>query len=399
MALDRGLSALAFRLATVLLHYEGERGCFPSQERLGDDLGISIDSVQRYLRELELYGFLIVDKRGRRNNYRLKPIYEPPIPNGSIVRSGQLEVENAPKETPPAPRTLRGRQRSHSLAEKEVRRQTAPVRRIKPPHPPHQRTAAAQGSEAHGEVRHTAPVRPIQTAPVRLMADETPHRCGTTKNHTSKKNQHHQPVGGVEYLSKEDDPQTGIVALQRVGVNVVLADLGIHAGRARRLRERELFQWAEWVQSSERNGIFNKAGFAASKIRVGCALGEAFPEVVERETRKLEAQRMSALQAEAELRAERELCERSRLADDQIASLNANDRRELRERALKHSAVWLTSNLSPDLFERFVRGAERRLVLEAQPEGSSGGGRDDQPVPFAPYLLQGLPNVKRRTPR
>jgi biotin operon repressor len=63
MALDRGISAVAFRLATVLLHYEGELGCFPSQERLSDDLGISVDSVQRYLRELELYGFLVVEAR------------------------------------------------------------------------------------------------------------------------------------------------------------------------------------------------------------------------------------------------------------------------------------------------------------------------------------------------
>jgi len=128
MALDPGLSAVAFRLGTVLLHYEGELGCFPSQERLSDDLGISVDSVQRYLRELELYGFLVVEKRGRRNNYRLEPIYEAPIGHDTIEETGQLEIENQPKRQPPSPRTLRSRPTLAARAEDGMSQNIAPVR-------------------------------------------------------------------------------------------------------------------------------------------------------------------------------------------------------------------------------------------------------------------------------
>ncbi|MGH7747110.1 MAG: helix-turn-helix domain-containing protein, partial [Candidatus Dormibacteria bacterium] len=109
MALDPGLSHPAFRLASLLLHYEGELGCFPSQERLSKNLNLSLDSVQRYLRELELYGFLVREKRGRRTNYSLEPLYEAPIGHGSLEETGQLEVENLAKRRPPSPRTLRRR--------------------------------------------------------------------------------------------------------------------------------------------------------------------------------------------------------------------------------------------------------------------------------------------------
>jgi biotin operon repressor len=150
MALDSGLSAVAFRLATVLLHYEGELGCFPSQERLSTDLGISVDSVQRYLRELELYGFLIVEKRGRRNNYRLEPIYEAPIGHGSIEETGQLEVENLPKRRPPQPRSLRARTPVET-AKISASEHAAPVRSI---------THGTSGSQI------AAPVRSIGTPDV-----------------------------------------------------------------------------------------------------------------------------------------------------------------------------------------------------------------------------------------
>jgi len=366
MALDRGLSAVAFRLATVLLHYEGELGCFPSQERLGDDLGISVDSVQRYLHELELYGFLVVEKRGRKNNYCLAPIYEAPIGHGSIEETGRLEVENRSKRRPPSPRTLRSRPPGATAAEEASEPNTAPVRSFDHRQPHEQIAAPVRPSKASSRNELTAPVRLTNTAPHRYEDIDSPHGCGTNKNHSIIKNQQQQDASATDVgddVQKNNSETEAIAALQRVGVNIVSADLGVHAGRERKLLDSELLEWATWVWSAEKSGIANKAAFAASKVRMGFTVDDIFPQFVDRAVFELRQKDVNALKAEAEDAAEEIHRQRSRQADTAIASLDTASRQDLRARALSDPAAWIGRDVSPDIFDRLISAVERRLVL------------------------------------
>ena len=367
MALDRGVSAVAFRLATVLLHYEGELGCFPSQDRLSDDLGISVDSVQRYLRELELYGFLVIEKRGRKNNYRLEPLYEAPIGHGSIEETGQLEVENQAKRQPPSPRSLRSRSLVPKTAEEASPQSAAPVRSLDDSRPRAQLAAPVRPIEAMERASFTALERSVNTAPLRPITDEAPHGCGTNKNYLNKKNQHQQDVTQRtvgENLIVVDDVCEAIASLQRVGVNLVLNDLGFHAGRDRRLIRVELLEWAAWVQSADTCGIANKPAFAASKMRNGFTVGDAFPHFVDREVRERERQFAIAQRSKAEDEVEKRHRERSKLADALIASLDDDRRHNLRVKALSDPAALIGRDVSPPMFDRLVTSIEHRLILD-----------------------------------
>ncbi len=155
-----------------------------------------------------------------------------------------------------------------------------------------------------------------------------------------------------------------IASLQRVGVNIVSAELGLHAGRGRRLRHLELLEWATWVQSAEKNGIANKTAFAASKVRLGFTVGDAFPDLADRALLERELQLASAQKAEAEDAAEEIHRERSRRADALIASLDAGSRQDLRAKALSDPAAWIGRNVSADMFDRLVTAVERRLMLD-----------------------------------
>lgn len=367
MALDRGVSAVAFRLATVLLHYEGELGCFPSQERLSDDLGISVDSVQRYLRELELYGFLVVEKRGRRNNYRLEPLYEAPVGHGSIEETGQLEVENQPKRERPSPRSLRSRPLVAKAAAKAPPQSAAPVRPIGDSSLRAELAARVRPIKASGRAPSTAPVRPVNAAPQRPKTIEAPHGCGTNKNQLYIENQHQQDASRAnvgEDMVENDDVCGAIASLQHVGVNIVSAELGLHAGRGRRLLHLELLEWATWAQSAETNGIANKTAFAASKVRLGFTVGDTFPNLSNRTLREREHLLASAQKAEAEDAAAEIHRERSEMADALIASLDAASRQDLRAKALSDPAAWIGRNVSPLMFDRLVTAIERRLMLD-----------------------------------
>ena len=365
MALDRGLSAVAFRLGTVLLHYEGELGCFPSQGRLSDDLGISVDSVQRYLRELELYGFLVVEKRGRRNNYRLEPVYEAPIGHGSIEGTGQLEIENQQKRQPPSPRRLRSRPVVATRAEEGTSQETAPVRSIRRSQSQDRLAAFVRPIESAEPPKSTAPVRSVNAAPLRSEVIERPHQCGTNKNQSNIKKQHQQDASAadvVENFEENNDVTEGVASLQRIGVNIVAADLGLHGVRGRALLNDELLEWAIWVQSTEKTGIVNKTAFAATKVRVGFKVEDLFPKIVDRASR--DEQLTSVQKAKAEEAVECVYRERSRQADALIAALDAGSRQDLRAKALSDPTAWIARDVSPAMFERLVTAVERRLVLD-----------------------------------
>lgn len=59
----------------MLLKYAWQNEfCFPGQERLGEDMGVTLPSANRYLKELESKGFIRVKRRGqgKTNKYFLK---------------------------------------------------------------------------------------------------------------------------------------------------------------------------------------------------------------------------------------------------------------------------------------------------------------------------------------
>lgn len=418
MAFDTGLSPMAFRLASLLLHYEGDRGCFPSQSRLSKDLGVSEDSTARYLRELELYGFLARQKRnGVHNTYILAPLYEPPIAHGSIEETGSLEVENAPKRRPPRTRDLRVKRPDPELPLKSL----APVKPIssarsrrgasadrapsinerpaalEPPAPARVVAEAAQTAapaservvaNAHfldearkvpapvrvvNDVSHSEPAAPVRVEPTATVRVEPaalarvdhPHARGSKKNEEPNEHKnHHQELARPIVPGGEEEKITGLGALQRSGVNVGRRDLGVHEGRGRILSDDELLAWARWVAGPAKSGIANKAAFAAAKVRMGCVLEEAVP-AAGAARRNEEITAAAQRETDARDRADRERMQR---ADVLLAALTPAERAVLRDQALNDASVWLARKTSGALFSVIVAAAERRLALgETEP--------------------------------
>ena len=388
MAFDSGLSAIAYRLASLLLHYEGDRGCFPSQARLSKDLGMSEDSVSRYLRELELYGFLAREKHnGFHNKYNLAPLYEPPIGHGSIEETGQLEIENAPKRRPPASGSLRVPRPDPELPFRAL----APVKPIGAARSRRRKAESTPAIDVHDVPQEPpAPMR-VVTSNVSLSTDDEPpatvrvvtsnvslstdgeppapvrvdhpHGCGSNKNN-EEKNHQHQELGRLERSGGEEEKTTGLGSLQRANVNVARRDLGIHEGRRRALNDKELSDWAVWVTSKPASGIANKPAFCAAKIRMGCTVEDVFPVVAPDHLRDTEAASVAVAAAE------RDTLEQQRIdrADSLIAEMCKADRQQLRDRALRDSSVWIARNASGSLFAVMLAAAERRLVLgETEP--------------------------------
>lgn len=124
-------------------------------------------------------------------------------------------------------------------------------------------------------------------------------------------------------------------------------------------------EWTSWAQSIEKNGITNKAAFAAKKIRNGFAVGDVFPIFIERDLCGNEQTQLNARKAEVDDLAEEKLRERTRHADSLIASLDNSRRQDLRDRALRDTAAWLGRDTSADVFDRLVLSIERRLVVTA----------------------------------
>ena len=63
--LNKELSTGAKLTYGGLLHFAWQEGsCFPGQERLATSIGVSRQSVNAYLRELEAAGFISIRRRG-----------------------------------------------------------------------------------------------------------------------------------------------------------------------------------------------------------------------------------------------------------------------------------------------------------------------------------------------
>ena len=112
---DPSVAAESKVLAGLLIAYDGPKGCFPKISSLMKDLGSSKHTVIRSLEELERYGFLTREKRGRNNTYHLTPAYVQPARPDDITLTGGLAVENAPQAKPVKRKMLHNRRPDPTL--------------------------------------------------------------------------------------------------------------------------------------------------------------------------------------------------------------------------------------------------------------------------------------------
>ena len=385
MLLDAGLSSDAKVLAGILLHYDGPTGCRPKVESLMRDLAASKNKILRILEELERYGFLVRERRGRNNIYRLRPVYERPIRRDSFEATGDLSLQNAPRPRPERrsrlhkPRTPVAQEQVPSvepvvLADERARR----LQKVSPVEP------ISGCPDREKGLRQVPPVEPVPgprrprkvpsvtpdlVPPVEPNRAERfhPWNLDKTKNHSRSKTKHQDPPmresaddGGGECI-EEGTGQNGLPALQRAGVNLTRSELGIHEGRGRPLNDDELEAWAAWVSGPPAPGIANKPGFAAAKIRMGCSLEDVFPAVAA--TRRRERERRHSDDAIAAERGHQAATIAE--ADIRIARLSDPDRNRLRERALEDPGIRLAHGATPETFDRLILATERRLILTA----------------------------------
>ncbi|OGG50171.1 MAG: hypothetical protein A3F84_11995 [Candidatus Handelsmanbacteria bacterium RIFCSPLOWO2_12_FULL_64_10] len=60
-----GISGGELRLYALILKWDRGNGCFAGEDRLARDLGKSVRTVQRYLRNLKSLGLVKIQQRGR----------------------------------------------------------------------------------------------------------------------------------------------------------------------------------------------------------------------------------------------------------------------------------------------------------------------------------------------
>ena len=98
-----GLSRDAKLLYAVLLSYAWQAGsCFPGYERLQHDLQCSVNSVTKWMQELEGAGLVTRRKRGQGKTTRYT-LHDPPAPPPGLVAvqtPKNRESESAPPQTP-----------------------------------------------------------------------------------------------------------------------------------------------------------------------------------------------------------------------------------------------------------------------------------------------------------
>lgn len=131
---DPSVAAESKVLAGLLIAYDGPKGCFPKISSLMKDIGASKHTVIRSLEELERYGFLKREKRGRNNVYHLTPAYVQPARPDDIALTGELAIENARPTKPVKRKTLHNRRPDPTLplgVEKVAPEQPIPIQRGK----------------------------------------------------------------------------------------------------------------------------------------------------------------------------------------------------------------------------------------------------------------------------
>ena len=183
---DPTVSSNAKVIASILLHYEGRKGCFPKQDTLSKHLGCSVDTIQRCLNELHRYGFLEIEQHaiGRRNAYTLKPEYTAPerlnsFAGDSLTKEITSDIERRPLPRRALVKRLKSGQkytasvRSISTVEKSV-----DLEALNPKNTASMRPIVTDTTE-------TAPMRPTCTASMRSEGTNAPHQSGIISNNQS----------------------------------------------------------------------------------------------------------------------------------------------------------------------------------------------------------------------
>ena len=166
---DPSIASESKVLAGLLIAYDGPKGCFPKIASLMKDLGSSKHTVIRCLEELERYGFLKRERRGRNNVYHLTPAYVQPARPDDITLTGELAVENMRPARPVKRRTLHNHRPDPALRLDEqqvapeqpipISRRKQPTKRVSPVQP-------ISGTIAGESVAHEQPERVASVLPV-----------------------------------------------------------------------------------------------------------------------------------------------------------------------------------------------------------------------------------------
>jgi len=203
---DPSVAAESKVVAGLLIAYDGPRGCFPKISSLMSDIGVSKHTIIRCLEELERYGFLTREKRGRNNLYHLTPAYVQPARPDDIILTGELAVENARPTKPVRRKTLHNRRPDPTLplsVEPVAPVQPIPISRAKrgpkqvaPVQPIDADEVTAKGSTGATQTGDNpaelvAPEQPGLVAPVQPVRPNRLHRSNLdiTKNQTITNNQ------------------------------------------------------------------------------------------------------------------------------------------------------------------------------------------------------------------
>ena len=229
---DPSVAAESKVLAGLLLAYDGPKGCFPKISSLMLDLGVSKHTVIRSLEELERYGFLKREKRGRNNVYHLTPAYVQPVRPDDVTLTGELAVENVRPSKPVKRTTLHNRRPEPTLPLGV--QQVAPEQPI-PIHSGHrhpERVASVQpvapdapaGTGSTGATDSVvlrdaliAPEQPGSVAPMQPVGANRLHRSNLdiTENQDVIYNQQQQEVAAAKRTTTQGDAE---LALRNAGV-------------------------------------------------------------------------------------------------------------------------------------------------------------------------------------
>jgi hypothetical protein len=157
---DPSIAAESKVLAGLLISYQGPMGCFPKISSLMKDLGVSKHTVIRCLEELERYGFLTRERRGRNNIYNLTPAYVQPTRPDDITITGELSIENERPAKPVKRKTLHKRRPDPTLP--------LTAQRVAPEQP-------ISISRCKDGIKQVAPVQPIRnTHADEMVSSEQP---------------------------------------------------------------------------------------------------------------------------------------------------------------------------------------------------------------------------------
>ncbi len=145
---DARLSAVDLRVACVLLTYTrpGKPEAWPSQDKVAEAIGLSVDTVQRALKSLQASGYLLVrrlrDRLGRlgKNVYNLAAVAglvpaKKAVPaHTAPVQSGETPAKRKPRPSIPHPCGVL--KKNNSLNTEEQQQVAPPESKAEPiPHP------------------------------------------------------------------------------------------------------------------------------------------------------------------------------------------------------------------------------------------------------------------------